>query len=109
MHVIPFRVSNSQYSIVVVLQDENLSRIKEYDPAEVTLDKMGSPWNQLRLKDVIITYATDAEMMKVMRLMASGDVRKGLQLIARGFKFKPAEGDHDGPYLTMRDEGEKKH
>lgn len=105
MMVIPFRVSETQYSLYVILGKENLQRIAQYDPAEVTLDKLGEPFAKLTLKDVVIGYATDDEQQQVVGLCASGQVRQALRMISRGFRFRPTGGDYDGPYLSLKDDG----
>ena len=102
MMVLPFRISDTHYSIFVVLGPENLDRIQRYDPAEVTVNKLGNPFVSLKLKDVIISFATPEEEVKVMELCGSGSPREALQLLSRGFKYRPGQGDYDGPYLSMR-------
>ena len=102
MMVIPFRINSTEYSVFVVFGQENLDRILQYDPAEVTLNKLGAPWDRMRLKDVLIGFATAAEEAEVMRLSGAGEGRKALQMLSRGFRYKPDTGDHDGPYLSMR-------
>ena len=72
MTVIPFIVSKTQYSIYVILGTDNLERIRQYDPAEITLDKMGELYSGLQLKDVIIGYATDDEVQQVIDMIRTG-------------------------------------
>ena len=57
MVLVPFQVEPGQYSVFVILQDDNLERIKTYDPAEITLNKMPDPWISMKLKDILIGYA----------------------------------------------------
>jgi hypothetical protein len=108
MFVIPFRISAREYSMYIVLDDENLERIKKYDPAEVTLRSMGGEWARSTLKDVIIAYATSAEQQQVLELCATGKVKDALRLLSRGFRYRPDQGDYDGPYLSAKTKpGEK--
>lgn len=110
MYVIPFQVSETTYSIMVVLLDENIERIKQRDPAEVTMKSLGSLWESLKLKDIIITYTTEAEMAQMMQLCATGRTPEALRRLTRGFVFRPDKGDHDGPYLSMKpNPGDKSH
>jgi len=95
MFVIPVRISATQYSLAIVLQDDNITRIKAYDPAELSIRKMGAPWNTLSLKDIMILYATAEEEKRTFALMEAGDVRGALRLLSRGFKFRPDAGDQD--------------
>lgn len=102
MLVIPFRYDVVSYSVFVVLSDENLTRLREYDPAEVTVDKLGPPWASMRLKDVIIAYATARELEALTHLRTDGEVRRALMDLSRGFKFRPDRGDSDAPYRSVR-------
>ncbi|TAL03527.1 MAG: hypothetical protein EPO08_03915 [Rhodospirillaceae bacterium] len=100
--MIPFQVSATEYSVFVCLQDENIERMRQYDPAEVTLNKIGFPG---KLKDVIIGYGTDEDFERISRALNSGtDVRAVLRTLSRGFRYRPDQGDHDGPYLSARAE-----
>lgn len=107
MFVIPFQVNATEYSIFVALQDDSLARMKEYDPAEVNLNKLG--FEKLKLKDVIIGYATDADFQECMKLANGGDVRILLRRLSRGFLFRPEAGDYDGPPLSLKAGTEKPH
>jgi hypothetical protein len=111
MYVIPFQLNASQYSVFIVLQEENLERIRQYDPAEVSLAKVHELQPQrfegLKLKDVLIGYGTDADVREALHLLATGAVRQGLQLLSRGFRYRPDAGDHDGPYKSLRAEGDR--
>lgn len=92
MFVIPFRVSETSYSIMVVLEKANLERIREQDPAEVNLSKLGGEWDTLTLKDVIISYATQKDQRKVMELWQGGDVRGGFAMAVTGLRLPPGPG-----------------
>jgi hypothetical protein len=76
MFVLPFSIDPETYSIFVVLDDENLSRIKEYDPAEVVTKLFGPPWTGRKVKDIVITYATEAERVQVLALCEQGKQRR---------------------------------
>lgn len=108
MMVIPFRINDAQYSLYVILGKDNLERIEQYDPAEVTLNKLGESFASLTVKDVVILYATDAEAEQVVAMCAAGKVREALRMLSRGFRFRPDDGDYDGPYLSLRTGNEPK-
>lgn len=101
MLVIPFDVpgtNHKQYSVFVVLQDENWSRMTQYDPAEVPIARLGMPWVTKTLKDVVIGYANATDLAEVQRHVTAGEPMKALRHLSRGFAFRPDRGDHDrGP------------
>jgi hypothetical protein len=35
----------SEYSLMVVLEADNLERLQQFDPAEVSLKQLGGPWS----------------------------------------------------------------
>jgi hypothetical protein len=88
------------YSITVVLENDNIDRMWKYDPASVVLASLGRPWSELKLKDLVITYATEEEKGRVLEMCASGQVIDALRLLSRGFQFRPDQGDYDGPYVS---------
>jgi hypothetical protein len=101
MFIIPFQVSQTEYTLFIALDQENIDRIKNYDPAEVVKTNLGQPWSGLALKDVIIGFATEEEKNKVMELWKAGQPQKALRLLSRGFKFRPDRGDSDDQYQRM--------
>jgi hypothetical protein len=98
MLVIPFALSDREYSIFVLLGPENLDRIKAYDPAEVSIPKMAASETTRgrTLRDVIIGYATDAEAAAILK--PGADVGAVLRHLSRGFRYRPDRGDSDDPY-----------
>ena len=101
MITIPFQESPTEFSVFVCLKDENIDRIKSYDPAEISADKFG-PYSKLRLKTVIVGYVTDDEERQLLRA-DKRDIPQLLKQLSRGFKFKPEHGDMDGPYQRLRE------
>ena len=103
MIVIPLQVSETAYSIIVLLEDDNLERIKAYDPAEITIRKLGL--SHLRLQDVVIGYATAQEAAQVAAIRDRAEIPELLKKLSRGYQYRPDKGDHDGPYLSLKVEG----
>lgn len=99
MLVIPFAIGATEYSVFIVLQDENIERIKDYDPAEVpNVSRLPSELQELRLKDVLVGYATDEDVAFIERCAREGRPADGLRHLSRGFRYRPDHGDHDrGP------------
>ena len=107
MMVVPFQVSAAAYSIFVVLEDENIERIKAYDPAEVTTSKMAG-FADLHLDTVIVGYASGAEIAELTAITDPRELPAFLRKLSRGFRFRPDRGDYDfkeitdGPQTTGR-------
>lgn len=106
MLTIPFKVSDLHYSIMVVFQDENLERIRAYDPAEISVPQIEQEMtlsHNLRLKDVIVTYANPADMEHLEELWRQDKGHEALRFLCRGWKYRPDAGDHDrGPERLAR-------
>jgi hypothetical protein len=108
MYVIPFQFNNTEYSVLVILQDENLERMKQYDPAEVSIAKVleqRPALQKLRLRHIHIGYGTESDMQECSRMISEGNLHGALALLSRGFRYRPQDGDHDGPYKSLREAG----
>lgn len=105
MTVIPFRHNADEYSIFCALDSEGVARIKAYDPAQLEISKLGDPWQGLRLRGVLVGYVTTADIEHIRKMLATdaNNVEDILKYLSRGFAFRPEAGDHDGPYLSMKD------
>ena len=95
---IPVRLNETEYVLFIALQDANIERIKQHDPAEVVPEKLGGDWATLTLKQIQITYATESDERTITDLVREGNVRDAIRFMRRGFKYQPTMGDHDGQY-----------
>lgn len=102
MFILPLQVNDTQYSLYVVLEDENIERIKAYDPAEVRTGSMPELWRSLQLKDMVILYANPKEAKECLVMCQSGQPMEALRKLARGFRYRPDLGDHDDAYLSLK-------
>jgi hypothetical protein len=104
LFTIPFQVRPLHYSVVVVLSDENIERIRHYDPAEIVSGDitraLGEPWHWLTLRDVIVAYATTEELNTVTVLVKEGKATEALRLVTRGWQYRPHEGDGASPEVV---------
>lgn len=110
MIAVPLQLNEREYMIFVVLDDENVERIRQYDPAEVNIAKTIASGRMagLTLRDVVIGYATQEEIDQLTQSRSREEVMARLQHLSRGFAFRPGKGDHDAPYLSTRDDGSTK-
>lgn len=102
MLCIPFELGGGEFSVFVVLEAENLDRMKANDPAQINVWKMGEPYTRLHLRDVIIASPTAEDVAKALQMARAGQTRKAFEFLSRGFVFKPGEGDSDLPYTSGR-------
>jgi hypothetical protein len=107
MIVIPFEINAQEFNMFVVLENDNLERMKLFDPAQVDLSKLSGNFRHKRLNTLIVGYGTAEDIQRVLALAKEGKVQDGLKYLSRGFAFRPEAGDNDGPYLSLRkQEGE---
>jgi hypothetical protein len=100
MTTIAFQVSPTEFNVFVCLKDDNLARIRAYDPAEIDAAKF-LPYASLKMRTVIVGYATDAEEAELQHAPQK-DVPGLLEKLSRGFAFKPESGDSDLPYEEVQ-------
>lgn len=101
MMMIPFEVAHGVYSVFVILESENLDRMKGNDPAQLNVWKLPEEYRRLTLRDVIIATPSPEDIAEAMLLIRSGKPREALEFLSRGFQFKPKEGDNDLPYTAQ--------
>ena len=101
MLAIPFQINSTDYNVFVALEQDNIDRMKAYDPAQLEPLKLGMPWVGMRLNVVIIGFAMASDVEEAQRLAATGKGHEIPKLLSRGFQFKPEAGDHDGPYRRV--------
>ena len=103
MMILPVQLTPDSYSLFVLLEDDNIERIKEYDPAEINIYKLTKPWSELKLLDVVVTYLAPADKDEFLRLCTMSNRREALKLVTRGFRYRPDKGDHDrGPESLLK-------
>lgn len=101
MILIPFVVGNGEYNMFIILEDENLRRMADNDPAQVNLWKMPAEFAGLKLRTVILASSNIMDRTKAIGMIQNGQPIEALKYLSRGFKFKPDEGDNDLPYLSQ--------
>lgn len=94
MFMIPIEtVDHVEDAVVVILDPGTVERMKVGDPAEAVL--RDAPTN---LVNPTILICLEEPGPEFDRVMASGDLKKVLEYLRRGFQFRPDLGDHDrGP------------
>jgi len=94
--------NNGRVDIVMVLADENIERLKSYDPAQVLWSDLPPETFSRRPHTIGVAYATALELEEITRMSESDPdwKEKALVLLERGFEYRPDLGDHDlGPVV----------
>jgi hypothetical protein len=91
MICIPVQTPNHKDDhLVIVLDVDNFIRMGQADPAEVKCKELGK---QLVNPRIMITHEKMTPDFE--KLLKTGDVRKIVEFLSRGFKFLPHLGDSD--------------
>lgn len=98
MQIIPFKTEPGRYNLFVILEDANVERIKQYDPAQFDARKLPEEWHACTLDVIIIGYANAHDIAKVRELIGRGAAASAMEYLSRGFAYKPLQGDNDFPY-----------
>lgn len=102
MFSIPVKLKNTQkMDLFIFLQDENLERMKLYDPAEVVKKLLPVEFQNLEIRNVIIGYATHEDFLKITTMCKDGTSFEALRYLTKGFKYRPDLGDSDSAYLSL--------
>lgn len=91
--IIPLKLNEAEYSLFVVLEQDNLARMRENDPAEITLSKLPDEFKVLRLRDLIITTPSVKDLNEAMEMVKNNDFRSALKHLTRGWYFRKEMGD----------------
>lgn len=98
MMCIPMQSGPNEFVVHLILGNENIERLKAYDPAEFLIGHLPPPYRTWTLKGVMLMYATPEEQQRLQQI---GDVDRliaELKQLSRGWTYKPEQGDHDGDY-----------
>lgn len=93
---------NGRVDIVIVLAEENIERIKAYDPAEIIWSQMPAEYSMRRPGTIGVAFCSAAEQKQIEEMSANDPdwKEKAIKLVCRGFEFRPDKGDHDfGPTI----------
>lgn len=86
-------------AIILILGPENLERMKTGDPAEFIAKQSGK---HLVNPKLLICYEEPSPQLT--QLLQGGDLRKIIEYLQRGWKFRPEIGDHDNGPQKLSDQ-----
>lgn len=87
-------LQDGKRNVIIILGPDNVDRIKEKDPVEVTISDF--PWKE-PIGLLRISYASDAELIQLEQLARQGKIAEVIERTAAGWRYRPEMGDHDGP------------
>lgn len=92
-------------TVLIVLEDENVERIRQQDPVEI---KWGQLPKAVHRPDLVgIVHLGVADVGQLRTLMQEGKIREAFKFATRGFKYQPEKGDHDmGPTSLLDDKAD---
>jgi len=97
MIVLPIQVNDREYDVLMVLEDENLERIKAGDPAELNLAKFPDKWSTMRLRKLQVGWLPSAVLKAtIIKVQETGDVAHLIDKFFKGWKVEPQD-DSMGP------------
>ncbi len=99
MLCLPAVINDVCYDLFIILQDENIARMKAYDPVEVVTAQFPIPIADRKIHNVMVMYATDEDVETITALCQAGQLPKALKYLSRGFRFRP--DDHDDEYEIL--------
>lgn len=96
--MLPIPQNENKLSLLIVLEDDNVARIKEHDCAEIHWNQVQRMYPRMTPATIGIAYATPSEMVQIQAFIEKDDVKSAIKLLTVGFKYRPEAGDHDfGP------------
>lgn len=101
MMALPLPISEREFDLLVVLEQENLDRMRAHDPGEVIKSSMGGPWAAMQMRNVILAYLPPEERTQFLELMAE-DVNAAVQWLSRGYRWRPEAGDSEEHYKPWK-------
>ena len=100
MLVLPVQTAEMEYQLFIVMGAANISRMIKYDPVDLSLIRLGEPWQHLKLAQLHLLYATELEESEVLAMCKQGQLVNALRLLSRGYKFDPSRGD-GGEWIAL--------
>jgi hypothetical protein len=87
---------NGRVDVVIVLSEENIERIRRYDPMDINWDETPSDIRTRLPQTIGVAYATQEELTTIEKMSASDPdwKEKALAMLSRGFDSRADLGDY---------------
>lgn len=84
MLIIPVKVSEKRFDIIVAIEDEDMTKLTAYNPIEViNREKLGTIWEHLDIRNIVLAYLNDKDKDHFMELCVK-DLTEALQWLLKG-------------------------
>lgn len=100
MMALPMEIAPGVYSIFLILEAENIERMKMNDPAEFNMYKLPPPWSEMTLRDIVILTPSAEDLAVAMKLFDEDKGAEAMKFLSRGYRFRPELGD-GGAYAHL--------
>jgi|SRR5215831_8102015 len=102
MLLLPVETRNHKHDVlIVIIQPDNLARMREGDPAEVILKDIRQAGKNLLDPLILLCYEENSPVLQ--RLIQGGDIKAISKHLQRGWQFRPEAGDHDRGLEWLKD------
>lgn len=99
MLILPIETEDHSHdALIIVLEKDNLDRMKQADPAEVDLRKSGKT-----LVNPVVMVCYEEEQAK-LTMVHQGNLEAIIKHLQRGWRFSPDKGDHDRGLESIKDQ-----
>src|SRR5262245_35027602 len=101
MIIIPYKVNPSQYSVFIALEAQNILRMQNYDPIQLTPERFGPPFTSLALRHIIVGFVSEDDRQQ-FQTMTHDKLEGMLQHLSKGWKSRPPSGGNDDKPYPMK-------
>lgn len=103
--VMPAKRHDGRWDLFIILSQQSIERIKEYDPAELDMSSMPEELKDIcpAPANIFVAYATYQEMKEILKDYEDGKgVHNTMRKLLRGRKERPEMGDGLGSKMAQR-------
>jgi hypothetical protein len=89
MVVIPIKLPGGASFLIVVIEADNLERMKQGDPITLNTEEFGGVLSNLDPSKLQMIIAYEQDSTKLQEIAATGDATALINWLSRGYKFIP--------------------
>ena len=104
MLLLPIPTETRRLKLLVVLEHDEIDRMKRYDPAQVMWDDLGL-YRNIPVESVTISYLKPEHAKDFYEWARTGQIKRCVDLIMSGFEFRPDLGDNDHGAVKITEKG----
>lgn len=97
MQAIPVILSDDYYDLFIIVEEENVLRMKAYDPPEITTLQLPVEFHSRKVNNIVLMYATEEDLVRVTAACDANDLQGALRILSRGYRWRPDSGNGEPP------------